>query len=122
MEFAVPLNKKSIDPTREIKHIETTEERNDIIEKNDMVVIKYSAEWCGPCKKIGPEYLSMCQNDIDGVIYCEEDVDADLGPYADEIKSIPAFHIFNKGKFISSCKGSNMEVLAKLIIDAKNIK
>jgi thioredoxin 1 len=125
MEFAVPLNKKTtmvLDTSRTIEHIETVERRAELIANNDIVVVKYSAEWCGPCKKIAPEYLSMCQTDIDGVVYCEEDVDDELGPYACEIKSIPSFHIFNKGEFVSSCKGSDMTVLAQLIVDTKNIK
>ena len=123
MEFAVKLSNKNVgDPSRQITNIESAEHRNEIIAGDGIVVIKYSAVWCGPCKKIAPEYMSMCQNDEDGVTYCEEDVDEELGPYAEEIKSIPAFHIFNKGALIYSCKGSNMEALSNLIIEAKNIK
>jgi thiol-disulfide isomerase/thioredoxin len=125
MEFAVPLNKKpestSIDNTREIIHINSQQNREDIIKDNKLVVIKYSAEWCGPCQKIAPAYLEMCQADPD-VVYCEEDVDEEFEGYAEKILSIPVFHVFLDGNFTSSSKGTSLDALKKIIDDAKNNK
>jgi len=117
MNFAVPLNvkRKSVENTKVPIDIETEKQRNELIRDNRIVVIKYSAVWCGPCQKITPEYRKMCNDDIKGVIYCEEDVDQELEGIPEKIKTIPVFHIYVDGLFSTSTKGTNLQLLTNAI-------
>ena len=123
MEFAVPLNKKqpepaltpvSVDTERTIRYIDSEEDRNNVIKDNKIVVIKYSAHWCKPCKRIAPAYLEMCQTDPE-VVYCEEDIDEEFEGYHEKILSIPTFHVFANGQFVGSSKGTSLDELKKII-------
>ena len=43
--------------------IETLEKLQQILETNPgVVIIKFSADWCGPCKKVGPHIKSAVAN------------------------------------------------------------
>jgi len=68
--------------------------------KNTLIVIKFGAEWCKPCKLIKPtcdECFSQCHPNI---IYAEIDIDESLDLYMvfkskKMIKGIPTILAFN---------------------------
>lgn len=69
-----------------------------------VVVVKYSAKWCGPCKRIDMDYLLGLSNKI---VWYECDVDDnDYTPGYCGVKSIPAFLAIVNGNpqplFVSS--------------------
>ena len=115
MEYAIPCE-QNIEEEKLI-HIETSEQREDIIKNNDIVIIKYSADWCGPCKKIQPFYEEMCAN-TKGCKFLSEDVDDELEGWGCEISSIPVFHIYKNGNFDQSI-GGDLEQLQSIITEFK---
>jgi thioredoxin 1 len=75
-------------------------------------VIEFTAEFCGPCKAIKPR-LEELATDFEGRVkffVCDieenEDLAISLG-----ITSIPAFHMFFRGKKCEELVGANMENL-----------
>ena len=92
-------------------------EYKDILDKHDLILIQFSASWCGPCRRITPEineYLSKLENNDNAYIYCDIDVN-----YASEIatqlniQSIPTFVIYSKEKLeyletITTCELDNL--------------
>ncbi len=103
-------------PVHEISaHIEFM----DLIQKNDYVVVDFFAKWCGPCKKLAPqfEYLSL-QEKYKNIIFCKVDVD-EVNEVADlcEVSSLPTIVAFDKGGIYDSVIGSDIEKINLLIDD-----
>jgi thiol-disulfide isomerase/thioredoxin len=69
---------------------------------NDVLILKFSADWCGPCKKIAPTYqmfMSMCPSNI---IFGEIDVDENIDLWMalkkqKMVQGIPVFLAFFGG-------------------------
>lgn len=129
MEYAKPIGempetnpKKTVEiDTNKVYDIKNIEERKDAIGHSDIVVIKYSADWCGPCKKIAPIYHKLPKNNLfnSDVLFCQEDIDDEIEEYPENILAVPTFHIYKKNSFVTSHKGANMDKLKTIIIDLK---
>ena len=71
------------------------------------VVVDFWAEWCGPCKQIGPA-LEELSNEMAGQIKIVK-VDVDNNPTAPAamgVRGIPALFIFKDGQVISNRAGA----------------
>jgi thioredoxin 1 len=61
---------------------------------NDIVLVDFWADWCGPCKMFAPTYEKVSENH-DGVVFAKVDTEAEqeLAAYF-QIRSIPTLMIF----------------------------
>ena len=77
-------------------------------------VVKFTAVWCGPCKKIGPCYQKLAQEHNAKVTFLEIDIDKanEITDYED-VKSIPLFLFYNNGSKLDdlSLKGCDEKLL-----------
>jgi thiol-disulfide isomerase/thioredoxin len=97
-------------------HIESLEHRQELIDNSDILIVKYGADWCGPCKTSEPLFRTMANEDSSGkCIYTSEDVDDDFGEQAEPVRSIPAFHIYKNGNFERAINGCNLKGVAEII-------
>lgn len=90
-------------------------EFNAKIESNNLTVVDFYAEWCGPCNRFSPTFDRIA-NDYPAVNFCKVNVD-ELEETAAKynIRSIPCFHLFKKGSNIGSLTGASEDKLIKLI-------
>ena len=100
--------------------VAATDETFDSIVKdsNLPVVVDFWAEWCGPCKQIGPalEELSV---EMEGKIKVVK-VDVDSNPSAAAalgVRGIPALFWFKDGQVISNKTGAAPKAALKSWID-----
>ncbi|QQA42762.1 thioredoxin [Pelagovum pacificum] len=71
------------------------------------VVVDFWAEWCGPCKQIGPA-LEEISEEMDGKIkIAKVNVDENMNaPAQMGIRGIPALFIFKDGEIVSNRAGA----------------
>ncbi len=80
-----------------------------LIASDKPVVVKFGAEWCGPCKAIAVPFQKMAKDFKDKATFVTVDRDNHLAIATSYgIQGIPAFAIFAKGKLINPVfSGSN---------------
>ena len=93
-----------------------TEEFNEIT-KNGTTLVDFFADWCGPCKMLGPvlEKVSEQYNDIEFVkVNVDENMDL-AQQYG--IMSIPTVYLFKDGEVVNKMQGYVPEDGVKAFID-----
>ncbi len=102
-----------------VREISDYTEFMDLIQRNDYVVVDFFAKWCGPCKKLAPqfEYISL-QDKYQNIVFCKVDVD-EVNEVSDlcEVSTLPTIVAFDKGGIFDSVIGSDMEKINALIDD-----
>ncbi|MBV9220504.1 MAG: thioredoxin [Methylobacteriaceae bacterium] len=79
----------------------------DVLEAKEPVVVDFWAEWCGPCKAIGPS-LEAIATEMNGKIKIAK-LNVDENPAISEklrIRSIPTLMLFKDGKLASQKVGA----------------
>ena len=81
--------------TRRLEGILTREDLSKILKKNMVTIIKASATWCGPCKKIEEQVEELFDKTSNNVqmVYVDVDVAIDLSTYL-RIRKLPTFLSF----------------------------
>lgn len=102
---------KNVIPIHDEEEYETETEKA----KDKLIVIDWTASWCGPCKFIAPFFAEMSEK-YQNVAFFKIDVDecADLAQKA-KIMSMPTFHFHKGGKLIDQFSGANPDGLKQAI-------
>ena len=92
---------------------------DSIVKKSDLpVVVDFWAEWCGPCKQIGPA-LEELSNEMEGKIKVVK-IDVDNNPSAAAelgVRGIPALFLFKGGEVVSNKTGAAPKAALKSWIE-----
>lgn len=79
----------------------------DVLDANELVVVDFWAEWCGPCRQIAP-YVEELATEYAGriaVAKCDVDANDELaGSYG--IRTIPTLLFFKNGEVVDKHVGS----------------
>jgi putative thioredoxin len=92
----------------------------EVIERSKTVpvVVDLWAEWCGPCKTLGP-ILEKVIGETDGkVVLAKIDVDANRqSSEAFQVQSIPAVYALRDGKVVDGFVGAQPEPVVREFVD-----
>ncbi|KAG8945341.1 hypothetical protein FRC04_000876 [Tulasnella sp. 424] len=100
-----------------VEYIKTLEDFERITNGDKPVVIDFTAQWCGPCKIIGPIFEGHSkQEEFAGVEFWKVDVD-DASAVAQkcEIRAMPTFKVYKNGQEVDSTRGANPPALQALL-------
>ena len=94
----------------------TKENFNETIENNDVVILDFWAEWCGPCKAFAPTFEKMSE-EYPNVVFGKIDTEAEQEiAQAFRIRSIPTLMIFREQIMLFNEAGSLPESQLKEIL------
>jgi thioredoxin len=80
-----------------------------------LVVVDFTAAWCGPCKMIAPKFEQMSKDNPDVAFYKVDVDENDETAEANGISAMPTFMFFKDGKKIDSFSGANEARLKEFI-------
>lgn len=104
-----------------VKEIGTLEEfRAELVAAGDkLVVVDFTAQWCGPCKAMAPKFAKMAEENKD-VVFLKVDVD-DAPDVSEEcgIKCMPTFIFYKNGEKVDEFSGANEDSLKEKVAKLK---
>lgn len=98
------------------------EEFKKVLEENENVVIKFSAEWCGPCKALKPVLDDLSTQYSDKVKFVEIDVEnSDELTSEYKVRNVPTILYIKNGEVKDKSVGTvNKQVLTDKITNLIN--
>jgi thioredoxin-like negative regulator of GroEL len=98
--------------TQIIASLETRQELKEFFaqNKNRVIILKASATWCGPCKRIEKDFLEMYKTMCPNAILLLIDIDDadDIASFL-KIRKVPTMLNFVDGRPMDAVASSNLE-------------
>lgn len=80
-----------------------------IIQNNDVVIVDFYADWCGPCKALAKDLPSIAKTNPH-IVFLKVNVD-EHKTIAAGIRSIPTLMLYQDGQKIETVVGANIKGL-----------
>ena len=102
-----------------IQQINDKNFENDALNSSILTLVDFWAEWCGPCKQIGPILEEIAEEKKDGFKIVKLNIDENqLTPQKYGVRGIPTLMLFKDGRLVDSKVGSMPKSLLNEWIDS----
>lgn len=89
----------------------------DVVEKNQLVILDFWAAWCGPCRRFAPVFEAVAAKHPD-IVFGKVDTEAEQELAANfEIQSIPSLAVIKEGDIIFFQPGALPEDIFEQIVE-----
>lgn len=96
----------------------TADTMQQTISENDIVLVDFWADWCGPCKRFGPIFEDSSETNP-GIVHAKVDTEAEQQLAAElQITSIPTLMAFREGVLVFSQAGALPAPALAQVVDA----
>jgi thioredoxin 1 len=97
----------------------TDENIKEIINSGKPVVIDFWAEWCGPCRMVGPVVEELAKEYDGKVVIGKMDVDNNVDtPNEYGIRNIPTILFFKDGQLVDKQIGATQKAVLSAKVEA----
>ena len=95
--------------------IHNESEFNDAIKTDKLIIVDFTASWCGPCRYIAPKFAEL-SNQYQNVLFLKVDVDeVPKLPQIYEVAAFPTFKYLKNSKVVDKLEGADPGTLEDLI-------
>ena len=102
-----------------IKHVSDASFEQDVLKADKPVLLDFWAEWCGPCKMIGPILEELSTEYGDRIQIAKMNVDENQGiPAQFNIRGIPTLILFKNGTVAAQKVGALAKSQLAALIDS----
>jgi thioredoxin 1 len=102
-----------------IKHVTDTTFGSEVLESQLPVLVDYWAEWCGPCKMIGPVLDESAKNYAGRLDIAKINIDQNQAvPSRYRVRGIPTLMLFKNGEVVATKVGAVSKSQLAAFIDA----
>ncbi|NBC24551.1 MAG: thioredoxin [Bacteroidetes bacterium] len=92
-----------------------TDNLKEIVDKEDIVLVQYSAGWCGNCRIMKPKFKKLANENANTAFVI---VDAEKNPESRklaDVDNLPTFAAFKNGKKVNQVQTNKFDVLKELV-------
>lgn len=89
----------------------------EIISENEMVMVQYSATWCGNCRIMKPKFKKLATEHENASFVI---ADAEKFPESRtlaNVDNLPTFALFKNGKLVNQVQTNKFDVLKELVAE-----
>ncbi len=93
---------------------------SQIVNDNQLVIVQYSASWCGNCRIMKPKFKKIATEKSEATFLI---VDAEKFPEARKmatVNNLPTFAAFKDGAFVNQVQTNKFEILKELVDEVTN--
>ncbi|AKU07060.1 MULTISPECIES: thioredoxin [Haloferax] len=85
-------------------HVDGAEDLEDVVSTNDVVLVDFYADWCGPCKMLEPTVKKLAQNTDAAVAKVDVDANQELAAQY-QVRGVPTMVLFADGEAVEQLVG-----------------